>query len=244
LRQTRRHPIGFLPAVLLVVLCFAPAFAERTLPDTGNYVEDQAQLLDLQSREQLSRMLAELRQKTGVEMRILAVESTDGEEPDVFVQRHADLWELGSASRNGGVLILVAVQEREARIHTVGDLEAALPEPFRIGIIRDVFEPSFEAGEVSQGIVEGTTKVAERIAGIHQQTLAYIPTGGAASDAMSDVESPDIPVGSRPATAIPMWLKGLAALVISLTFVLIFFILVRRMHEAARARQQENQEQS
>ena len=104
------------------------ASAEVTVRDPGTFVVDVAHVMDDMAERKLEGYLRELEQKTGTQVKVLTVPTTDGEDFFGFVQRHAELWKLGRKGLDNGVLVGMALQEREVRIHVGYGLEAVLPD--------------------------------------------------------------------------------------------------------------------
>jgi len=149
--------------------------AQTTIPDPGTYVVDQANVIDANTRRQMEGWLRELEQKTGAQVKVLTVATTGGEDFLGFVQRHAEAWKLGRAGKDNGVLIAVAVADRQARIHPGYGLEAVLPDSWCGSLHRNVFVNNFRGGQFSTGIFQGTVAVANRIADDAKIQLTGIP---------------------------------------------------------------------
>jgi len=149
--------------------------AEITVRDPGKYVVDSAGIVDDDAERKLEGWLRELEQKTTAQVKVLTVPSTDGEPFFDFVQRHAELWKLGRKGEDNGVLIVVAVHEREVRIHTGYGLESALPDSWCGSLTRNVMVPPFRQGAFSAGIYQGTVAVANKVADAANVGLTGIP---------------------------------------------------------------------
>jgi uncharacterized protein len=93
-----------------------------TVRDPGTFVVEQ----------RLEGWLRELEQKTTAQVKVLTVDSLDGEDVFAFAQRHAELWKLGRKGKDNGVLLVVvpkkAGQQGEIRIHTGYGEEGTVPD--------------------------------------------------------------------------------------------------------------------
>ncbi len=148
---------------------------EVTVSDPGTYVVDRAGIVDDRIEASLNGWLRELEQKTTAQVKVLTVATTNGEDFFTFVQRHAELWQLGKKGKDNGALIAVAVSERKVRIQTGYGLEAVLPDSWCGSLSRSVFAANFRAGKFSDGIYEGTVAVANKVADDAKVTLTGIP---------------------------------------------------------------------
>ncbi len=85
------------------------------LPGPMGYVSDYAQVLDTDWKERIRSVCQDLERKTGVEMVVVTVPSI---KPFGSANEYAtalyEKWGIGSAQQEHGVLVLVAVQERQA----------------------------------------------------------------------------------------------------------------------------------
>lgn len=138
------------------------------IPDPGTFVIDRAGILDSATRAQLEALLRELEQKTSVQLKVLTVSGTDGEDFFAFVQRHAERWKLGAAGRDNGVLVAVvpksAGQRGQVRVHPGYGLESVLPDSWCGSLSREVVERFFKAGHYSQGVQALVATVANTVA--------------------------------------------------------------------------------
>lgn len=148
------------------------SLAEVTVRDPGTFVVDHARILDAATVQQVESLLNELEQKTTAQVKVLTVRSTEGEPVFDFTHRHAELWKLGRTGKDNGALIVVAVEDREVRIHTGYGLEGALPDSWIGSASRDIFAAHFRRGDYSRGVYQGTLAVANRIATDANVTLS------------------------------------------------------------------------
>ena len=164
---------------ILVVLVLRTARAEVTVPDPGTFVVDRADIIDAGVERRLEGWLVELAAKTGSQVKVLTVTTTEGEDWFGFVQRHADLWKLGRKGKDDGVLIAVkpksGPEKGEIRIHPGYGLEGALPDSWCGSLSRAIVDKYLRAGRYSDGIYDLTIRVANRVADEAKVTLAGIP---------------------------------------------------------------------
>jgi len=152
---------------LLVVVGFAGQgfCASSALPSPTGPVTDLVGLLDRGTRQRLTQLLDQVRERTGAEIAVLVVGSTAPDTIEEYSLAVFDQWKIGQRGKDNGLLFLVAVQDRRMWITTGYGLEGILPDG-KIGEIRDrAVLPSFRAGQFAEGIVRGSEALAAVILG-------------------------------------------------------------------------------
>jgi uncharacterized protein len=107
----------------------------------------------------LEQALAAFERETSHQVAVLTVPSLEGEAIESFSMRVAEAWKLGQRGRDDGVLILVAPNDRRARIEVGYGLEGVLPDAVASRILRQRMTPRFAAGDFAGGIEAGAEAV-------------------------------------------------------------------------------------
>jgi uncharacterized protein len=68
--------------------------------------------------------------------------------------RLVETWKLGSAERDDGLLLLIALAERSARIEVGHGLEGAVTDALAARVIRDTLGPALAGGTPDRGVRE------------------------------------------------------------------------------------------
>jgi len=123
-------------------------------------VNDYAQMLTPDAREQLNTALRDLLKTGGSQIAVLTVPNLGGEVLEQASIKVAERWQLGKAKIDNGVLLLVAKQERKIRIEVGQGLEGVLPDAYARRIVSDTMVPLFRQSKVSEGIVAGVVAIA------------------------------------------------------------------------------------
>jgi len=151
----------------LALLLFAARVAhatEPTVPVPRGYVSDYVGVLPAPVSQRLDNLIAELKAKTGAEIAVVVVNSTEPLSAFDYAMRIAEAWKPGAAGKDNGVVFLVAVQDRRLFILTGYGVEGVLPDG-RVGEIRDrLVRPAFQRGDYAAGIEAGTVELAAVIA--------------------------------------------------------------------------------
>ncbi len=132
----------------------APA-AALEVPAWSGPVNDLAQVMTAQQRQELTEYLTSLNDQTGIQMAVLTVPSLEGDSIEEFSFRTASAWKLGQEKEDNGALLVVSEGDRELRIEVGYGLEGLLTDAKSGLIIRNIITPHFRNGDYGTGIVEG-----------------------------------------------------------------------------------------
>src|SRR6266446_1506514 len=141
--------------VLVVLLCAALAVCAVTFPPLTDRVVDEAHILSPRERDALSSKLAELETKSGIQLVAATVTSLDGQEIEPYANELFRTWKLGEKTKNNGVLLLVAPNERRVRIEVGYGLEGTLTDALSKVIVTNAIAPRFKTGDFGGGVARG-----------------------------------------------------------------------------------------
>jgi len=142
----------------------AHAAAEVPVPELKARVTDQTSTLNGAVLTALEERLAAFESRTGSQIAVLVIPTTEPEAVEQYALRVAEAWELGREGIDDGALLLVALEDRNVRIEVGYGLEGALTDLVSRRIISESILPSFRAGDIPGGIelgVERMVAVAE-----------------------------------------------------------------------------------
>jgi len=107
-------------SLLLVGLAaaLAGAASAANIPPLTGRVVDQAGLLSDADKISLETRLEDLEAKSGIQLVVATVKSLEGEEIEPYANQMFRAWKLGERTRNNGVLLLVAPNERRVRMRS------------------------------------------------------------------------------------------------------------------------------
>ena len=143
------------------------------IPAAVGYVNDHADVIPESRRAELEGFLDQVHTKTGVQFAILTVTTCAPEEPSAYKTRVFKAWGIGDKERDDGLLLLVAMTEREFKFETGYGLEGTLPDGWQSRMFRDVARPYFRDGNPSEGITAAVLATAQRIAAEKGVTLTW-----------------------------------------------------------------------
>jgi uncharacterized protein len=152
-----------LPRALIVLLVAAlwagGALAAANFPPLTGRVVDQAKILSAVTIADLERKLADLEQKSGIQLVVATVPSLGGEEIEPYANELFRAWKLGEAKKNNGVLLLIAPNQRRVRIEVGYGLEGTLTDAVSSIIISNAIAPRFRAGDFNGGVTRGVDDI-------------------------------------------------------------------------------------
>ena len=153
--------------ILVIGLVSSMSFAQSTssIPKRTSLVVDQTKTLSRAESETLNRTLARFRQEFGPEIQVLMVPNLEGVSIEGYSIRVAEAWKIGDAKRDDGVLVLVALENRQVRIEVGGGIEGQLTDALAGRIIQDGMIPLFKQGNINGSLLVGLTMIAKSLNG-------------------------------------------------------------------------------
>lgn len=152
----------FLTAVAAGVLHAQPL---APVPALDSPVVDTTGTIDAATRRQLEAQAVALRDRKGSQLQVLVVPSTSPEDIAQYATRVYDEWQLGRGKIDDGVLLIVARDDRRARIEVGYGLEGAIPDATASRVIQEYLVPHFRRDDYAGGIIEATVALASLIDG-------------------------------------------------------------------------------
>lgn len=121
-------------------------------------ISDGADIIAAPDEIMLAKRLRGVFDQTQTGLVVVTVRSLRGEDVAGFANALARQWEIGG--KRGGVVLLVAPNERQLRIETSDTVRERLSDRQCAEIIQRVITPRFRSGDFSGGIVEGVEAIA------------------------------------------------------------------------------------
>jgi uncharacterized protein len=177
---TKRFGSVFLCA--LCVLCglyvSVPSVAAQDIPALTAPVNDFANVIDPATEQALDRMIRALQAASGD---VVVVATVDTFQPYGDIREYAvEMFEnqgrgIGQRGRDNGLLVLLAVQDREVWTEVGYDLEEFITDGFAGQVAREEMIPEFRGGNYSGGLQAGVARIIGRIAQRRNVTLDGVP---------------------------------------------------------------------
>lgn len=145
-------------ALLALLFTIVTAFA-LTFPALTGRVVDQANIIATATRSAIEQKLADLEAKSGIQLVVATVTSLEGQDVEPYANELFRSWKLGEKTKNNGVLLLVAPNERRVRIEVGYGLEGTLTDALSKVIVTNAIAPRFKAGDFADGITRGVDDI-------------------------------------------------------------------------------------
>ncbi|OOR87741.1 hypothetical protein B0181_09810 [Moraxella caviae] len=126
-------------------------------------VVDAAGVLSASEKAHLSAQLRAIYDERLAQAALVVIPSTDGVPIFDYALAVAERWQLGDKDTDDGLLIVVAINDRDLYILTGYGLEGVLPDAALKRIIRNDITPSFKTGQYAQGLSAGIASINERL---------------------------------------------------------------------------------
>jgi uncharacterized protein len=170
-----RSNLGRHLGVALLCLVTATVVVGQELPPALTQpVNDFANVVDPESARAMDTLIRSLQESTGD---VVAVATVETVAPYADIREYAvRMFEnhgrgIGERGRDNGVLILLAVGDRQVRVEVGYELEEFITDGFAGETSRQYMAPEFRRGNYGAGLLAGTTRLIERIAQGRQVTL-------------------------------------------------------------------------
>lgn len=157
----RALPALFLSILLAGFLQLAGAQDFVAVPALSSHVIDQAQMLEEQQRRALDQVLVDYETRTGSQIAVLLISSTEPEAIEQYGIRVADAWKLGRKGIDDGVILIVAKDNpkalRRLRIEAGRGVQGSLTDAKSKRILEDVIAPHFRQNDYYGGLAAGVS---------------------------------------------------------------------------------------
>lgn len=163
---------------LLGLSCVAGAQAPAVVPVFDSPVVDTTGTLDAASKQQLVQQALGLQQRKGSQLQVLMVPTTAPETIEQYAVRAFEQFRLGRKGVDDGLLLVIAKEDRKARIEVGYGLEGVIPDITAGRVIQEYLVPKFRQGDFAGGITEATAQLTKLVDGESlPEPVASNPTG-------------------------------------------------------------------
>ncbi|MFA0961005.1 YgcG family protein [Roseivirga sp. BDSF3-8] len=162
-----------LPSWVVTLLFFivstgaqAQEFPEK--PNPPRAVNDFAGILSGTEENQLESMLRQFNDTTSNAIVVVTIQTTGGQAIAQYGVELAHQWGIGRRDVDNGILLLVAVDDKDVNISTGYGVEGAVPDAIAKRIINNRILPAFRDGEYHRGIEAGVRALMDLTAGEYE----------------------------------------------------------------------------
>lgn len=141
------------------------SFAEDFPQRSNSLVTDYAGILSDNNKAALENKLVVFNDSTSTQIAVVIIRSTGSFEIADYSVQLFNQWKIGQSTKNNGVLILVAVEDRKVWITTGFGIEGVLPDALCKRIVENDIKPSFKLGDYYTGIDDATNSIMSIVKG-------------------------------------------------------------------------------
>lgn len=156
-------------AVLFVMLVLSSNLGQAQniidKPDPATLVTDAAGVLTFEQKLALENKLVAIDDSSSNQIAVVIIPSLDGYPKEEYATKLFRAWGIGNKKTNNGILLLIAIQDRQIRIEVGYGLEGAIPDITALNIIDNDIKPAFKAGNYYEGIDKATDDIAKAAVG-------------------------------------------------------------------------------
>ena len=149
----------------VLVLFFISAANAADIPFLKRYVTDQAGIISAGIKVKLENYLKDFEKSDSTQIFILTIPSLEGKVLEQYSIEVAEAWEIGQTGKDNRVLLLVARDDKQARIAVGYGLESTLTDLLAGRIIDYEIIPRFKEGKFEEGIVAGVGGIVAVVRG-------------------------------------------------------------------------------
>jgi len=132
-------------------------------PNSSFYVFDQANLISTSVELEIVKTSEALYRESGAQIVVVTLENLGGYDLEQYsVQLFRD-WGIGNSNQNNGVLIILALEEREVRIEVGYGLEGAIPDSVAGRILDESMLPSLASGIYDSAFYDTYQSILRRV---------------------------------------------------------------------------------
>lgn len=172
--------------ILFAFLCFSSLFCfSQDYPEKPTtLVNDYAGVLSASQKQSLEQKLVTFDDSSSTQIAIAILKSVGDYDINEYALNLGRKWGVGQGSKNNGVMIVVAINDRKIAIQTGYGVEGALPDVYAKRIIENDIKPYFKKGDYYAGLDAGTTSIIKYTRGEYKNDnpkVASSSKGGAGS---------------------------------------------------------------
>ncbi len=154
----------------------SPALAYYNPGSPTGFVNDFTGVLTAEQKAALESKLSGFEKEFFNEIEVAIIPSLQGDTVENFTNKLFQDWGIGKKDKDNGVLVLIAIEEKQIRIEPGYGLEGALTDAQSYWIINNEMKPNFREGKYYEGINAAVDKIMAATKG------EYVPNASASTD--------------------------------------------------------------
>ncbi len=183
-----RRVVAALSLAVLASCGFGSQGDQTSFPDFTAPVVDAADALTPDTETAVSDQLTAFREAGGPQIAVAVVRTTGNRSIEDYSIDLARQWGVGDAERDDGVVVVVALDDRELRIEVGSGVEGDLTDVTAARIVDQVMVPLLRADAVDDAVRQGTAAVMAVWRGETVPAQPVAPDESAANDTSTIAE--------------------------------------------------------
>ncbi len=160
--------IILVPLVFLIIIFILSCGINQNktsieFPDASGYINDYTNTLSKSWINQTEQFVQNVEKETSCEIAVAVIDSLEGYSIEEYAAGLFNEWGIGKKDKDNGVLLLVALRDRELRIEVGYGLEGIITDLQSKVIIEEVIAPRFSSNKYESGIHNGVIAIANTI---------------------------------------------------------------------------------
>lgn len=152
--------------VLMLLFCLATggavAAGQLAVPPLEGRVNDLAGVFSQSDLKSLTKLLKDYESETHHQIAVLTISTLNGEQIESFSLRVANTWHVGLKGWDDGIVVTLAMREREIRIELGKGMQHYISDAAARGIIERDMIPAFRRGDFAGGVRAGLMALMEK----------------------------------------------------------------------------------
>lgn len=201
--HTTRSKSLFSRTLVAAALSFSSltAFAYIDIPNPAPVVDLTGTLSDLQ-KQTLTNEIQDLDARSGSDVEMLVLPSTDGETIQSYSWRVAEAWRPDHAGANRGLVVVIAKNDHHSYIQVGRGLESVINNDVATQLAKNM-SPYFRQGDFYGGLTQNLNDLASLIAAPQSAGPANtVQDSGQVNNASVPQQSPAEQIAATPAAAV------------------------------------------
>ena len=159
--------------LILLFITFIPSVSAIVKPTSNFYVNDYANILSEETEQYIMNRSVALNNVDGTQIVVVTVKNLEGMSLESYSLEVARSFKIGSKEKNNGLLILLALEERELRTEVGTGLEGIIPDG-KSGRIQDEYMiPYLKNNNWDEGIKNGYDAYYKEIVTLNNLNVDY-----------------------------------------------------------------------
>ena len=154
--------------LVLIITMFSNSWAQVEYPkpsDPPRLVNDFTNTLDANQVKALEDKLVAFADSTSTQIAVVIIATTSDMPISDYTIELGNQWKIGTKGNENGVLLCIALNDKQLFIASGYGVEGALPDALCGKIISNDIRPFFKEGKYFQGIDNGVSKIIDAVKG-------------------------------------------------------------------------------